>query len=344
MVLPGVRYEKTFVDATGRRGNVPDDYRELGLTAPPQIFDTTQSKSFTNWFPILHLKIKPVDWFDLRLAYTNSIARPRLDYLLPKERIDGSARRITLGNPGLNPQLSTNYDLYASFYGNQVGLLAGGAFYKKIKNLIYERVNRVLLDPVKDGYEVNWKGYYLDKPENSPFTTDVYGVEFEWQTNFKWLPFPFDGIVLNVNYTHVWSDTKYPRSIVQKKILPVFPFVTNTLIDTFRVGKMINQANDIGNVSLGYDYGEFSGRISVLFQGKTLAEVGDREELDRYTNDYIRWDLMMKYDITNSIGVYFNLNNFTNSPDRSYTLNTVYQTAEEYYDWTADLGISFRLK
>jgi hypothetical protein len=234
--------------------------------------------------------------------------------------------------------------LYASFYGNQVGLLAGGAFYKKIKNLIYERVNRVLLDPVKDGYEVNWKGYYLDKPENSPFTTDVYGVEFEWQTNFKWLPFPFDGIVLNVNYTHVWSDTKYPRSIVQKKILPVFPFVTNTLIDTFRVGKMINQANDIGNVSLGYDYGEFSGRISVLFQGKTLAEVGDREELDRYTNDYIRWDLMMKYDITNSIGVYFNLNNFTNSPDRSYTLNTVYQTAEEYYDWTADLGISFRLK
>ena len=121
-------------------------------------------------------------------------------------------------------------------------------------------------------------------------------------------------------------------------------YVTTEVIDTFRVGKMINQANDIANISLGYDYGPFSGRVSMLFQGKTLAEVGDREELDSYTDDYLRWDILMKYNFTDIISLYFNLNNFTNSPDRSYTFSNLYQTAEEYYDWTADIGLNIRLK
>ena len=344
MLFPGIRYEGTYVKMTSRKGNVPDDYSDIPLDSPPEISDTSGTTSFNNWFPMVHLRIKPTDWFDVRFAFTKTISRPRLDYLLPKVRLNGSERRITLGNPAMQPQISTNFDLYASIYGNQIGLLAGGVFYKGIENLIYLREGRLLLDPVKDGYDVNWKGYTLDKPENSPFKTKVYGVEIEWQTNFKWLPSPFDGLVLNINYTHVWSETKYPRTIVQKTILPVFPFVKTEVIDTFRVGKMINQANDIANISLGYDYGPFSGRASMLLQGKTLAEVGDREEFDSYTDDYIRWDILMKYNVTETIGFYFNFNNFSNSPDRTYTFSNVYQTGEEYYDWTADLGINIRLK
>ena len=344
MILPGVRYENTFVDMTGRKGNVPDDYSDRPLDSPPEVRDTTGTVSFANWFPMLHLKIRPADWFDLRLAYTKTISRPRLDYLLPKVRVDGSARNVTLGNPHLKPQLSANYDLYASLHSNTIGLFGGGLFYKEIDHLIYNRERRVLLDPVKDGYDKNWRGYYLDKPENSPFKTSVRGAEIEWQTNLKWLPRPFDGIVINLNYTHVWSETRYPRSVVKKTVLPVYPYVITQVIDTSRVGKMLNQANDIANASIGYDLGGFSGRISVLFQGKTLGEVGDREELDSYVNDYIRWDLMMKYDFTEHIGLYFYLNNFTNSPDRKYSLMPSYQTAEEFYNWTADIGINIRLK
>jgi outer membrane receptor protein involved in Fe transport len=132
--------------------------------------------------------------------------------------------------------------------------------------------------------------------------------------------------------------------VVEKTVLPVFPYVTTVVVDTNRAGKMINQANDIANISVGYDYESFSGRISMLFQGKTLAEVGDRPELDSFTDDYIRWDLLLKYNFTENIGLYFNINNFSNSPDRNYTLTQIYQTAEEYYDWTADLGFNIRLK
>jgi TonB-dependent receptor len=344
MLLPGVRFEGTNVEMTSRKGNIPDEYSELPLDSPPQITDTTATTSFNNWFPMLHLRIKPTDWFDIRLAYTNTISRPRLDYLLPKERLNGSARRITLGNPQMQPQLSTNYDIYASLYGNQVGLFSAGFFYKNIENLIYLREGHLLLDPVSEGYDPNWKGYYLDKPENSPFKTNVYGVEVEWQANLVWLPSPFDGLVLNLNYTHVWSETKYPRSIVRSTRLPVYPYIKTEVIDTFRVGNMINQANDIANLSVGYDYGPFSTRVSMLFQGKTLDEVGEREELDSYTNDYLRGEILMKYNITDIISVYLNLNNFLDTPDRSYTLSEIYETGEEYYDWTAYLGLNVRLK
>ena len=44
---------------------------------------------------------------------------------------------------------------------------------------------------------------------NSPYTAYVKGLEIEWQSNFTWLRAPFNGIVLNANYTHVWSETKY---------------------------------------------------------------------------------------------------------------------------------------
>lgn len=344
MFLPGIRFENTFVDMTSRKGNVPDDYSDLPLDSPPQISDTSGTLTFSNWFPMIHLRIKPTNWFDIRLAYTQSISRPRLDYLLPKLRLNGSSRTITLGNPELKPQISSNFDTYLSIYANSIGLFTGGVFFKKIDNLIYDREQRLLLDPVADGYEANWKGYYLDKPENSPYVTNITGFEIEWQTNFKWLPSPFDGFVLNINYTHVWLDTKYPRTIVEKTVIPVFPYVTTTVNDTSRSGKMINQANDIANISIGYDYKEFSGRISMLFQGKTLAEVGDRPELDSFTDDYLRWDLLLKYNFTKNIGLYLNVNNFTNSPDRNYTLSQIYQTAEEYYNWTADLGLNIRLK
>ncbi len=342
MLLPGIRYENTYLSMTGRRGNVPSELEEEEID-DPRVTDTTSTASYYNWFPMVHLRIKPTEWMDLRLAYTESISRPRLNWMLPKIRVDGANQSVTVSRPDLKPQLSTNYDAYLSMYGNEVGLLTIGGFYKDIKDLVYMREGRKLLDPVSEGYEANWKGLTLNAPENSPFKTEVYGAEIEWQTNFRWLPSPFNGIVLNINYTHIWSETKYPRSRVETTPIPTFPFVRTEVIDTFRVGDMINQPADIANISVGYDYGPFMGRVSMLYQGKTLYSIGERAERDEFTKDYIRWDFLAKYNFTNNISIYFNLNNFTNTPDESYVFTEKYLTEQQYYSWTADLGISVKL-
>ncbi len=342
MFLPGFRYEYTRAEMTGRRGAVSDEFYEPDIDQPV-VRDTSAVNTYENWLPMIHLRYKPTNWFDIRLAYTNSLSRPRLDWMMPKLRVLGTDQKVEMGKPDLKPQTAKNYDVFLSFYGGWVGLFTLGGFYKDIENLIYNRLNHKILDAAAEGFPVNLQGFSLDRPENNPFKTDVYGYEVEWQTNFRWLPSPFDGIVLYANYTHIYSETKFPRSIVKQEQIPVFPFVRTTVVDTFRTGNMPDQANDIANIAIGYDIGGFSGRVSMLYQGKTLTIVGTRPELDGYTESLWRWDLSIKQDISRHFSLYFNWNNISNWPDESFQKDTHYPTSREFYGWTADVGLRFRM-
>jgi len=198
------------------------------------------------------------------------------------------------------------------------------------------------LNAAKEGFTPDLQGFTLDRPENNPFLTRVRGLEVEWQTRFHWLPRPFDGIVLNANYSHIWSKTHFPRSFVLSEKIPVFPFLKTTVIDTFRTGDMPDQSDDIANISIGYDKGPFSARLSWLYQGKTLAIVGERPELDGFTADLLRMDLSIKYRLTRYLDLFFDWNNITDEPDESYQSQTKFLTANEYYSWTMDVGLGLR--
>ncbi|UCH61913.1 MAG: TonB-dependent receptor [Fidelibacterota bacterium] len=340
MFLPGVRYEYTLAHMTGREGVVPSGEVEPEIDEP-FITDTTATASWGRWFPMYHLRIRPTNWFDIRLAYTRTLSRPRLSWMLPNKKVRGEAMVVEYGRPDLQPQISTNYDVFLSFYSNRIGLLTIGGFYKEIDSLIFEREGHKILDWEKEGFPKELQGYWLDRPENSPFKTEVIGYEVEWQTNFHWLPSPFDGLVLNVNYAHVRSETRFPRSFVQTEPIPMFPFIKTAVVDSFRVGDMPDQADDIANLAIGYDKGPFSARLSMLYQGSTLSSVAERPEMDGFTADLVRWDLSVKYRLTDHIGLFYNLNNFTNRPDESFRYKTRYPTRREYYGWTTDLGIGF---
>jgi TonB-dependent receptor len=342
MIMPGVRYERTFNDMTGREGNVPSDHIEPELNNP-YVSDTTATANYDNWFPMIHTRIRPTSWFDIRLAYTESISRPRLDWMLPKKKVRGNRQLVEYGRPDLRPQLATNYDLFISFYSNRLGLLTLGGFYKDIGDLIFRREGHKILNAEKEGFPRNLQGFWLDRPENNPYKTDVRGFEVEWQTSLNWLPSPFDGFVINANYSHIWSETRFPRSFVVSEQIPVFPFIKATVIDTFRIGDMPDQADDIANLALGYDKGPFSARLSMLYQGRTLSRVGERPELDGFTADLLRFDLSVKYSLTPQIGLFMNYNNITNEPDESYMLNQQYLTSREYYGWTMDFGVGYAL-
>ncbi len=340
MILPGVRYEHTHTDMTGRKGWIADSETEPGLD-DPVVYDTTATNAYARWFPMMHVRVRPTNWFDLRLAYTKTLSRPRLDYLMPLKAVDGSAQTVEFGRPDLKPQISSNYDLFLSFYGNQLGLLTCGGFYKEISDLIFMRTGHKILNAQKEGYTSDLQGLTLIQPENNPNLTKVKGWEAEWQTRFDWLPNPLNGLVLNINFTHLWSETKFPRSFVRQQKINVFPFVRTTVVDSFRIGRMPDQANDIMNVSIGYDKGPLSARISMLHQGKTLSQVGERPELDGFTADLLRWDLSANYRLSKHLKLFFNWNNIANEPDESYQQATRFLTHQEYYGWTTDFGIGY---
>jgi len=337
MLLPGVRYEYTTAKITARKGNVPSSEFEPKLDQP-YVTDTTATTTYGCWFPMFNTRLRPTSWFDIRLAYTKSFKRPPLGCA---KKVNGSAQSVEFGRMDLKPQISKNYDIFLSFYSNDIGLFTLGGFYKEIDDLILNRQGHKILNAKKEGFPKELQGLTLSRPENSPFPTKVKGWEVEWQTNFNWLPSPFDGIVLNANYSHIWSETQFPRSFVTQKKIPVFPFVYTVVVDSFRVGSMPNQSDDIANVAIGYDKGPFSARLSMLYQGKTLSSVGERPELDGFTADLLRMDLSVKYKLMKYIVLFFNWNNITNEPDESFQQQTRYPTDREFYSWTADFGIGY---
>jgi len=267
-----------------------------------------------NYFPDVHLKYKVNDWSDIRVAYTTGIARP--DYLSIIPKVDYNGSGFEIGNPKLRPATSKNFDVVASIYSNEVGLLTIDAYYKELKDVLYTtNIYFGNLSIVSNNVNIPdsafWKdrfGYTVKNQNevntsvNNPNMGYIRGIEINWQTNFWYLPNPLNSLVLDVNYTKSGSNMDYRilRDVPQQIPDPTHPgrYITvyNT-IDTVYSGRLVQQANDVVNVALGVDYKGFSGRLSFNMRGNVLNSVGTRPEESEYTGNIYRWDFTMKQDL-----------------------------------------------
>ena len=344
-LFPGIRYEDFSFNYnsffTERFGPNPEDFRNEGLEE-----DAISGK---NWFPQLHIRVKPTDWLDIRLATTKSIIYPDYRAISPYIYYDSySGPNLQLGNTSLQPALSQNYDIYASIFKNRLGLFTAGFFYKEIDNLIVSSSFRS-----KDSESINGRfdltqtqQTTIDTWINLDATSTVRGFELDWQTHFWYLPSFLKGIVLSVNYTHINSETNYPFQTSVKQ--GTGPFAPTVFVDSTRVGRMPNQPDDVFNFTLGYDIGGFSARLSFVYQDNILTGVNRTyDELDSYTDAYKRWDLTVYQKLPwlkERLQVYLNANNITNAPDRSFTSELQKLSSVEYYGRTMDLGIRYKFE
>jgi TonB-dependent receptor len=325
-ILPGFRYEYTSTEYKGNFGFLQGDLGQVGT-----IRDTTGGRSYGEFLPMFHVRYRFTPWFDVRLAYTRSLSRPDYFNLVPYERIGFSDQTIARGNPAIKQTKATNYDVYVSLYSNELGLFTLGAYYKKLVDIDYIKQTRIV------GGQFN--AFELTEPVNGD-ESNVWGIEIDVQTNLRNLPSPFDGFVINANYAYIRSETYFPYFEIGPRS-PDPPY-TPIIIDTFRKGTLPGQAEHIGNLSIGYEKGGFSGRVSMTYQGKALQLVGARSELDGYTEGFVRWDATFSQKISSLFSVYLDVNNITNQPDQAYLGDVIYPTNQEYFGWTADLGVRLR--
>ncbi|MDX9923245.1 MAG: TonB-dependent receptor [Ignavibacteriaceae bacterium] len=329
MILPGFRVERTVTSYKSKFGQAKVD--EDGIVQLTNSKDTVGTVGYNEFLPMIHIKYNFTRWMDLRLAFTKTLSRPDYFNLVPWERVLSFEGTIERGEPYLKHTKVWNYDAYLTFYGN-FGLVGIGGYYKKLRDIDYLRTSRI----TTPGPTV---GYTLVSPENSKYDTEVKGLEIEVQTNLRFLPEPFDGIVLYANYSYIDSKTFFPYLVAGKRNpRPPFNF---TFIDSVREARMPGQAEHIANFTFGYEKGDFSGRVSLIYQGSALQIIGQRAELDGYSDAFVRWDFAAQYKIIKNLALQFNLNNFTNLPEGSYLGLESYPTKEEYFGWTADLGIKY---
>jgi len=338
-LIAGVRYEEVTREYTAIRGN-----STIGISQSNYVHtDTTTRVTNYNWLPMFHIKFKPFKWFDVRFAYTNTLSRP--DYIRIIPRLNIGRETVSWKNYNLKPSHSENFDLYLSFHENTLGLFTIGGFKKKIEDMIFAINERIILDPSEFELDDNQEGKKLYTDQNNKYKVEFWGIELNWQTHFWYLPSFLSGLVLDVNYTHIFSEARYPRSIVYSEFIMEPPWIIQTVVDTFYTARMLYQPNDIANLSFGYDYKGFSGRISLLYQSNIFSGVNFWPELRAVTDDYWRWDLSLKQELpVDGLQIYLNIRDITRTMDKDLNVGSGYPSSEQYYGQGIDIGLRYRLK
>lgn len=357
-VIPGFRVEmdETEYSAKFVSFNSPTAPGEL-----PAFSDTSASRSFEHFLPMVHVKANPFEWMDIRFAYTETISRPDFSQFAPNTYIGQFRDFVNAPNTNLGNAESKNLDLSVSVYENRLGYFGVSAFRKEIDGLI-----RFVQFPLIEGQDIlpelnlpNIAGQpNINTYINSENPAYVRGIEFDWQTYFWYLPSFLQGLTLNVNYTLIASETDYPYTYTENKPIvprPVFPpFSEKVLRDTVGTQRIPDQPSNIANVTLGYDYKGFSGRFSIYYQGDVFTgnfgsrnfERNEEDELvfvttdDVFTGDIFRMDVMLRQQISDNLQIYANVNNLNNENDRNYMSQFArYPTYEQYYGVTFDIGL-----
>lgn len=344
-VLGGVRYESYNMNYhaqfTVSTHNVYGDAlsTKAGTAKDIPYNVNNVNRTDNNFFPSVQIKYKINDWSDLRLAYTTGISRPDYSAIIPKIAIYPSSN-MEIGNPLLRPTKAKNIDVIASIYSNKVGLFTINGFYKELTDVIYgtsiyyDQISNYENDVyIPDSAFIVSRFGTAAKPNksdkvnislNNPNTAYIRGVEIDWQTNFWYLPEPFNSLVLNVNYTKSASRLDYriltPIAVEYRDPNP--PYMKKykyTTRDTVYVGRLPQQSNDVVNVALGIDYKGFSGRISFNMRGNVLNSVGSRPEETSYTDNIYRWDFTLKQNLpVDGLSVSLNGVNIFHNAVRSY--------------------------
>lgn len=337
-LITGLRYQNLKTTYKAARGiQSPLAFYEYNH------YDTTVTKTHGYLLPNVVLRYKPFSWFDVRLAYTNTLAYPDYSAIIP--RIDVATSSIDWNNFNLVPSRSTNYDIYLSFYNNTIGLFTVGGFLKKIDNLIYAWSFFASKDEAKKYFPPRLVGssklrstYKVNSYMNNSFVVDDYGLELDWQTHFWYLPGILSRLVLDINYTHIFSEATYPYIIVKSNGRSI------TYTDTSFTDRLLFQPNDIANLSLGYDYKDFSIRVSMLYQADIFTGPNFWPQLRSSTASYTRWDLQIKQKLPwYGIQLYGNLNNINGVNDISIIRGGAVPRAQQDYGMTANIGIRWKL-
>jgi TonB-dependent receptor len=334
-VIPGVRYQNLSTEYTAMGGVLlPGSQLQGGVR--------TVDQAHGYWLPMVHVRYTPWDWFMLHFAYTNTLNYPDYSAITPRYLVTQAF--VTYNNWRLKPAQSENFDLVVAVHSNEVGLFTVTGFKKTIRDLIF--FDESFVTSLSAYPELPAKPnqlYQFDTYINSPNKVDVYGIETEWQTHFWYLPQPFTGLVLSINYTHIFSEASYPKTIVNTQYDEEGNVVI-TYQDTVYKNRLLNQPDDILNLVMGYDYGGFSARVSVLYNNNIFKQPAFWMQERVNSAKYTRWDLSVKQDLPwFGLQIFFSINNISGADELNVNQRSGYPASETRYGMSADFGMRVKL-
>lgn len=250
-----------------------------------------------------------------RAGVYRSLSRPSFGKMAPRftiEENDEGEREGAFGNPDLKPYRAWNADAAIEFYFAPKAVVQAGVFWKSINDFIVDA-------QFEDGA---FQGVPYTKaiiPINGD-RARVLGLEASYSQAFTMLPAPFDGLLMNLNYT--FTDAKGDLADGRRIPLP-------------------KASKHSFNAVLGYDKGILSFRIAGTYRDTYLDELGTDAESDRYVRPHFQLDLSTRLRVTDNFQIFGELVNINNAKYTAYQNGPTTRRLLQYeeYEMTAKFGV-----
>ena len=235
-----------------------------------------------------------------------------------------------------------------------------GAFYKTVKDFVYnasytlnwaehfavDSLPRYTVPDASGGgiYPQGDLNYTINRPFNNPNNAYIKGIELDFQHNFWYLPRPFNGMVFGLNYSRIFSKTKYPFPFTKTVIYPRPIGVVEVYSDSLASGRLIDQPNHLLNSYIGIDYKGFSARLSFLYTDNSSRYISPKNpENDSYTEAYYRIDFSARQKLPwfNS-ELFLDVANLNNQENKWIQSSIGGYQGIRNYGLTANLGLRIR--
>ncbi len=353
----GMRIANTRVSGSGNVGG-SDGVAGVPVTAHNEYWD---------WLPSMNANWEVADNFLIRFAAAEVMSRPQLSALTPGTtsfatglNATGAAPAVTIGNPYLNPFRATNLDLSFEKYFSHNGLIAVNFFKKSIgsfpqqialeaplssvfESALYQQVLASITSPTLQSYTRAGGIWAIRQFADAP-GGDIKGVEVNLQTDFYFLPAPFDKFGITANYTHIDSNLSYLTGTV----LNTTQTGGSTAQNSFAEGPFLNTSPDAFNATLYYENSVWSARVSGAYRTRYVnrfplasgtCSVGTTTNAGAacnspvvadfgYNENTLNIDLAFAVNVTNFAKLTLEARNLTNDPQyrTMYGANPVTQT------------------
>lgn len=256
----------------------------------------TFEDTYRDVLPSVNFKLNLTDKLLFRAAGSKVITRPSIQSLKAYSYINTTDMRYYASNPGLNPLRANQFDTTLEWYFSDAGAVTAAIYYKDIESFVIEGKNGT--------QDIKGEEFQVYTSVNGDGGGFIRGIEVAYQQAFTdFLPAPFDGLGVQLNYTYVESgydavDESHDEYDFRSKDLPYEGMSKKSY-----------------NAVVYYEKDGIQARIAYNWRDKYMSDA-QAWGGEQWVAAYGQLDLSASYDFNEMLNFHVSANNLTN--ERSY--------------------------
>ena len=315
LLTGGVRWEKHTIDATAQsRANARSKAAKVDL-------------EYSELYPSLSAKYTPR--FNRNIVVRGGVGRtvghPDYADILPTITSESSIGLgdgvINVPDPDLKPYFSTNYDLSLDYYFKNSGVFSVYGYMKDVKNYFVSRgMTRADINTIAADYGYNPAEFTSGAVTTNGGKSRLKGVELSYSQNLTFLPKPFNGLNVQMNFTFLDVEASDPDpskalDLEYSQLRAVSPKTANFILGyRYRAFSLTSTTNWVSE-SL---FGGFVAGTFVTGAAANPTTGAPDTRLAIYRDEKATTDIKLEYAFSRQVAVYFLVRNVFNSQRIDY--------------------------